>query len=444
MQLIRPKIQANFMASPQRLDARIVFTRANPANGRATYFNEYGNMVEARADQPRFEHTLGTGVRRGLLIEGARTNIIFNPRHEGTGGTALTTGNLPNAQALTGTIPAGISVARQADQVRNGMNGAVYRVTGSASTSSPLIINFVTPFQTISPNTYYNTSGYFALVRNVVSPSLIALQTGVASGGAAVSSVQILSALTTAPQRFSGLFLADPTAATGYSRIRISFLIGVSVDFDLWVGPVQFETSIHASSQILNTPGTTNAACVRNSDITVGLISDYGVTNLNTEGAVIVEAEAFDTGIETDLSSSAFISLHNDAAQDRITLSGTFFPFGDPPGVQKTFSSYNIGITGVPGGVGTGLDNQPLTSDEFNTALSWRGREVTFASKGKTVSRDLNTLSGGPYNIPSVAKFGFLRNHDGSFNPHMVLKNIRIYDVSLPLTTLITATSKQV
>lgn len=60
------------LAAP--LDPRITFTRASTG----TYFDAAGVMQTAAVDAPRFDHDPVTLAPKGLLIEGARTNLLLH------------------------------------------------------------------------------------------------------------------------------------------------------------------------------------------------------------------------------------------------------------------------------------------------------------------------------------------------------------------------------
>ena len=70
---IKPTLNLNF-AKTKILDPRITFTR----NSIGTYFDQYGVMKTAQANQARFDHDPVTGESLGLLIEESRTNLLLN------------------------------------------------------------------------------------------------------------------------------------------------------------------------------------------------------------------------------------------------------------------------------------------------------------------------------------------------------------------------------
>lgn len=68
---IRPSLLLDF-ANSKVLDPRVTFTRASTA----TYFDRFGIMKTAAANEPRFDHNPVTGESLGLLIEEQRTNLL--------------------------------------------------------------------------------------------------------------------------------------------------------------------------------------------------------------------------------------------------------------------------------------------------------------------------------------------------------------------------------
>ena len=75
--LPQPALRMDFVNGtyhPGGFGSAISFTRA----GAARYFDASGVMQVAAADTPRIDHHPVTLARRGLLIEGARTNLVLN------------------------------------------------------------------------------------------------------------------------------------------------------------------------------------------------------------------------------------------------------------------------------------------------------------------------------------------------------------------------------
>lgn len=69
---IAPTLNLNFVAG-DKIDPRITFTRS----GSSTRFNRYGLMENAASDVPRIDYDPNTSVKRGLLIESAKTNFLL-------------------------------------------------------------------------------------------------------------------------------------------------------------------------------------------------------------------------------------------------------------------------------------------------------------------------------------------------------------------------------
>lgn len=111
---IRPTLLLDFVNS-SRIDPRITFTRASTA----TYFDATGTLQTATTDVPRFDYDPDTLAAQGLLIEEARTNLIF-PSEDFANATYTPTN-------ITGVVNAAVAPngATTADElVEDGATGA--------------------------------------------------------------------------------------------------------------------------------------------------------------------------------------------------------------------------------------------------------------------------------------------------------------------------------
>jgi len=89
-------LSLDFTAMGETLDSRFTFTRSSTTS---TYINSSGLVATAGTNVPRFDYDPTTLTPRGLLIEGAATNLFFysNPiattgGYWGSGGYTLGTG----------------------------------------------------------------------------------------------------------------------------------------------------------------------------------------------------------------------------------------------------------------------------------------------------------------------------------------------------------------
>lgn len=80
----RPSLALTF-AGKSALDTRITFTRASAG----THFDNAAALQSATTDVPRFDHD-SSGAPKGLLLEGARTNSLFNSATPATQTRSLT------------------------------------------------------------------------------------------------------------------------------------------------------------------------------------------------------------------------------------------------------------------------------------------------------------------------------------------------------------------
>ncbi len=80
-----------------QFDPRITLTRASVA----THFDSRGNLVVVQANEPRIDYDLKSGFCRGLLIEEARTNLVFPSAVLATQARAVTA--VPHTLSFYGT-----------------------------------------------------------------------------------------------------------------------------------------------------------------------------------------------------------------------------------------------------------------------------------------------------------------------------------------------------
>jgi hypothetical protein len=277
-----PLVNFDFINTNAFIDPRLTFSRASVANGRATYFNPRRVMVDVGPSIPRLDHDPTTGFPRGLILEEGTTNVIFNPRHAGATGSALSTGNLPTSQTLDGTIVSGVTIVRQADQIINGMNGAVYRVSGTPSTNAVWQFRLCATDATASNGQTWSSGAYYALLGG--STANVNLQHQILSlGGAVIHGTDFTSSLSlvVGPSRKTITGAMDTGTTLIRTRLRFAVTSGLAINFDIWVGPAQTEQKPYLTSQVLNNVGTTNANCVRSTETLTGVLADFGLSGIS-------------------------------------------------------------------------------------------------------------------------------------------------------------------
>jgi hypothetical protein len=124
-----PSLDLNF-AGTKDLDSRITYTRT----GQATFIDANGAIQIVSANVPRFTHDPVTGASLGLLIEEARTNLIFNSGTL-TGNQSITVTAIPYTVSFTGT---GTIILEQVD----GPMGAVDLVGTGIGESNRVSLTF--------------------------------------------------------------------------------------------------------------------------------------------------------------------------------------------------------------------------------------------------------------------------------------------------------------
>jgi hypothetical protein len=108
------------------LDPRITFTRASAA----WYFNSAGNLTQAATNEPRFDYDPTTLQARGLLIEGAGTNIALHSRDFTQADWVKT--NITAALNVTGIDGAANTASRLTATAGNGT--ALQTITSASAT----------------------------------------------------------------------------------------------------------------------------------------------------------------------------------------------------------------------------------------------------------------------------------------------------------------------
>jgi hypothetical protein len=128
--IIRPTLDLNFAAT-KALDRRITFTR----DGVGTYVDELGIVKYASNNVPRFDHNPTTGESLGLLIEEARTNVLY-----GTPSQSNTINSYNQYNSLTGEYDA-TKLAKNSPS--SSQSHGSWNWNGNVSTSSFVMSIFV-------------------------------------------------------------------------------------------------------------------------------------------------------------------------------------------------------------------------------------------------------------------------------------------------------------
>jgi hypothetical protein len=102
--------------------------------GTATYFGSDGLLKTAAVDEPRFEHDPLTRRRKGLLVEGASTNIMF-PSKPASPWTTVNGLLTPNIGAGIDGVPASIPLFEDTDVVNVGYQRRVLTIPADTATS---------------------------------------------------------------------------------------------------------------------------------------------------------------------------------------------------------------------------------------------------------------------------------------------------------------------
>jgi hypothetical protein len=207
------------------LDPRITFTRASAA----WYFNSAGNLTQAATDVPRFDYDPVTLAARGLLTEGARTNIALHSR------------DFTQAAWVKTNITAALNVTG---------------IDGAANTASQLTATAGngTALQTITSASATHVSSFFA--RRITGTGTVEITQDNGASWTAIT-------LTSAWQRFAIPFATITNPVIGFRLVTSGDVIAVDV--------AQCEVGTFATSPIItNAASVTRASETGTANLTIG------------------------------------------------------------------------------------------------------------------------------------------------------------------------------
>lgn len=245
------------LLQPGAKSGLLTFARAQLAGVEAGYIGPDGATWQtAAADVLRFQ-----GTAQRSLWEGQRTDPITNPRCEGATGLTRPTG-------WTVSIPAGLS-ATYTRQTRNGVEGVVVAITGTASSTANIYI-FTGLLTGVTQGSAVAWS-HFAQV-DVDSAAITSMATNISeytSGGSYVATGG-LNWYSTRMSWARREYLRTLTGATtGRAQAEIvtnTISSGTAVTFTFWVGWPQLELGAFASTPTLP-PVASPAASTRGADL---------------------------------------------------------------------------------------------------------------------------------------------------------------------------------
>ncbi len=227
----------------------LTFTRGSTG----TYFNSSGVMQTSAADVPRFDCDPATGVAKGLLVEGARTNLVRYSN--GSGGA-------------TSNSYGGVTATKVRQETRNGVSGSVITISGTASFSSGFAVSLTTSGEiTTTTGHTFTLSAYTEVIEDRgANRPIVNLGVRSLNGSTQVDFDRVFSNLQTISgfARSSGTATTDQATTTGIqAAVEVAFSSGHTYDFDIWVGGVQTEEAGFASSLI----PTSGSAVTRSADL---------------------------------------------------------------------------------------------------------------------------------------------------------------------------------
>lgn len=254
-----PQLVLDFTDS---MPAGLTFTRTGNAWGwdASGQFVQYGNNV------PRVAQTDETGARRGLLMEGTRTNVVDNAVASGAVvGVVGGSGQLPDG--WFGEWDAGLTWTVTGSGTENGMPYVDVNFSGLGATSSPIIIQLVGFYlvpaasgQVWSGSVFVKQVGGTLSNVNGFSCRVSGFETG---GGTQTEASETDFAVNS--DRFTRgqhtRTLNNPATDSATTELCMDIVLGQPVDITLRISLPQLEQGDFCSSPIVTTtvPVTRNA-----------------------------------------------------------------------------------------------------------------------------------------------------------------------------------------
>lgn len=377
----------------------IVFSRASSG----TYFNSAGVLTTAAANAPRIDYTPGTLVKRGMLIEEARTNSVSN--NTMVGAVAGTPGTAPTGWIVTSSGN-GITRTIVGTGVENGISyidiqyttGAGTTTAAGSMTSVPTSTTAVeaSQGQTWVGSTYVklvggSTAGWTSFSVAVTERDNVGTSLGLS---ASTSFTPTSAGLATQRiQSFRTLTSASVVYVTG-GQINLNYPINASLNMTLRIGLPQLEQGAFATSVI----PTTTAAAARSADVaSVNTLSPWYNA---TEGTLYAEVSAAG-GFNVTGNFGRFAGI-----QDAISSNNTEMFFD---GTSNQAPRYRVRIGGVNQAIGNSATAYTANT-VLKAGLAYAVNDFSGVSRGVV---DLTDTSGV---VPVGVTFLSLGSEGGGSN----------------------------
>jgi hypothetical protein len=384
---VRPTLNLDF-AKTKALDPRITFTRASTA----TFVGSNGLIQTAASGASRFDHNPATGESLGLLVEEARTNLIFQSQD-------LTTSWTPVGVTVTSNVAVAPDGTTTADKITyaNGANYTEIRsnswtvTAGQVATFSCYLKNAGGTYATLRISADNDRRATFNLATGAV--------TGVQSGVTAYEMKNV----------GNGWYRCSVTAAPTttqytYSSVFDSFGgVGNGVD-GVYVWGAQQELGAFPTSYIPTTTATvTRAADV--ASMTGTNFSSWYNPNAGSIFAKSVSARAV-------VNIGGVFSLSNNTLSETIEsyFSSEYHLFVNVGGINQVSLDAGTNVTNVPSKVAAGF-----AANSF--AVSLNGGAVSTDSSGT---------------MATVDRLYIASNRDGGTPLNGTIARLAYYPVRLP------------
>lgn len=386
-----------------------------------TYFDVSGNMQTAATDVSRFDFQPITHAARGLLLEGARTNVIRNSTMVGgSAGVAPTNWLIPTVTNITPTI-IGTGTAQ-------GMTYLDVRYQGTASGSSGLGVYFdgSTPSNSAATGQVWTNSVYMAMIAGTTT-GINSIRTGLDEnlGGTQLAgyvSADFKGALTSSLVRQPMASATFNQATTDRARpyFSMDWTNGAVIDITLRIAAPQCEQGAFPSSFI----PTSTVAATRAADVTL-------MSSLSTIGYNVAEGTVMSTyeleGITTAAALQHRVLEFNDGTTSNSFGLTAYNPVSTAARAimtTATVAQADISLgTGIAGGV------------IYKSAMAYKVNDIAGCLNAGTVGTDAVAT------IPTTTQLNFGTSAQANRQLFGWLRNVSYYNTRQSNAVLQTITT---
>ena len=393
-----PTLNLNFLADPV-LDSKITFTRSSTGS----FIGSNGLVQTAAINSPRFEYDPITLKLKGLLIEGARTNLLLYSEQMEQSGWTKTNGAVT---ANTTTSPSG---ATDADMfAENTVSGAHSLVSQAITTTAGTVYTISAHVKAAGRDRLevrFNNTGLWGGTNPTITVNLT-------TGTILTSSATVInSSITQLPNNWYRVSVTGLCTTGGATSLNIVLLTSsgtTSYLGDGTSGVLVWGAQIEASEAATSYITTTSATVTRAADTATISGTNFSNWYNQTQGTFIASFDTNTLFATSSLGYGVLSATDGTSGDNQVTL----YPTSNYVGGQVrtgnvTQADINSGVT-------------PANNSVIKLGLSYATNDIIVSSNGASAVVDTSAT------IPQVNQLYVGRKPNGvPFNGH--LRSITYY-----------------